>query len=146
MNRGPENTWGLVCQKQFSKAGTSNYTPQILWGVIIWPCSWYLLLAHMSLFLMQFSSFLVTQYVSFLAHWGRVMHTCVSKINHHRLRQWLGRRQAIIWTSARILLIRNSETNFSGIFSEIHTFSFKKMHLKMSSANWWQFYLGLSVF
>ena len=37
--------WGLVCRKQMRRAGTSNYTPQYLWGVITWPCTWYLLLA-----------------------------------------------------------------------------------------------------
>ena len=45
-----------------------------------------------------------------------------------------GRRQAIIWTNAGILLIQTLRTNFSEILSEIHTFLFKKMHLKMSSA------------
>ena len=30
---------GLVCQKQVSRAGTSNYIPQYLWDVIICPCS-----------------------------------------------------------------------------------------------------------
>ena len=43
-----------------------------------------------------------------------------------------GRRQAIIWTNAGILLIRTLETNFSEILSEIHTSSLK-MHLEMSS-------------
>ena len=46
------------------------------------------------------------------------------------------RRHAIIWTNAGILLIWTLGTNFSEILSEIHTFSFKKMHLKMSSAKW----------
>ena len=45
-----------------------------------------------------------------------------------------GRRRAIIWTNAGILLIGPLGTNFSEIFIEIHIFSFKKMHLKMSSA------------
>ena len=31
------------------------------------------------------------------------------------------------------------------ILIEMHTFSFKKMHLKMSSGNWWTFCLGLCV-
>ena len=56
-----------------------------------------------------------------------------------------GRRQAIIWTSAGILLIWTLGTNFSEILSEIHAFSFKKMHLKMSSAKWRPFCLGLNV-
>ena len=54
-----------------------------------------------------------------------------------------GRHQAIIWTNAGILLIRRLGTNFSEILSEIHTFSLKKMSLKMSSAKWRQFCLGL---
>ena len=40
-----------------------------------------------------------------------------------------GGRQAIIWTIAGILLIGPLGTNFSEILIEIHTFSFKKMHL-----------------
>ena len=40
------------------------------------------------------------------------------------------RRQAIIWTNAGILLIGPLGTNFSEILIGIHTFSFKKMHLK----------------
>ena len=44
-----------------------------------------------------------------------------------------GRRQAIIGTNAGILLIRTLGTNFSEILEEIHSFSFSKMHLKMSS-------------
>ena len=39
-------------------------------------------------------------------------------------------QQAIIWTSAGILLIRSLVTNFSEILIEIRIFSFKKMHLK----------------
>ena len=56
-----------------------------------------------------------------------------------------GRRQAIIWTNAGILLIGPLETNFSEILIGIQTFSFKKMHLKMSSAKWRPFRLGLNV-
>ena len=44
------------------------------------------------------------------------------------------RRQAIIGTNAGILLIRSLGTNFSEILIEIQSFWFKKMHLKMSSA------------
>ena len=55
-----------------------------------------------------------------------------------------GRRQAIIWTNAGILLIRTLGTNFSEILGEIHSFSFSKMHLKMSSAKWRLFGLGLN--
>ena len=42
------------------------------------------------------------------------------------------RRQAIIWTNVEILSIRPLGTNFSEISFEIHTFSFKKMHLERS--------------
>ena len=48
------NSWGelgdsgVLCQKQVSRAGTSNYIPGILWDVITCPCPWYLLLAEYS--------------------------------------------------------------------------------------------------
>ena len=45
-----------------------------------------------------------------------------------------GRHQAIIWTSAGILLIGPVGTNFNEILIEIDIFSVKKMHFKMSSA------------
>ena len=54
------------------------------------------------------------------------------------------RCQAIIWTNAGILLIRPLGTNFSEIVIEILTLSFKKMHLKMSSAKRRPFCLGLN--
>ena len=75
------------------------------------------------------------------------MHICVDKLtiigSDNGLS--LGRRQAIIWTNAGILLIRTLGTNFSEILSEIHAFSFKKMHLKMSSVKSRPFCLGLNV-
>ena len=40
------------------------------------------------------------------------------------------RHQAIIWTSAGILIIGTAETNFSESVSEIRAFPLKKMHLK----------------
>ena len=55
------------------------------------------------------------------------------------------RRQAIIWTNAGILLIGPLGTDFSEILIEIVTFSFNKMHLKMSSGKWRPFCLGLNV-
>ena len=54
------------------------------------------------------------------------------------------RRQAIIWTNARILLIAPLGTNFSNISIEFHTFPFKKILLNMS-AKWLPFCLGLNV-
>ena len=56
-----------------------------------------------------------------------------------------GRRQAITWTNVGILLIGPLGRNFSEMLIEIHTFSFKKIHLKMSSGKWRPFCLGLSV-
>ena len=46
-----------------------------------------------------------------------------------------GRYQAIIWTNAGILLIGSLGRNFSEILIQIHTFSFKKIHLQISSGN-----------
>ena len=72
-----------------------------------------------------------------LTHWGRVTHICVSKLTIIGSDNVLspGRRQAIIWTNAGILLIRTARSNFSEILGEIHSFSFSKMRLKMLSGN-----------
>ena len=55
------------------------------------------------------------------------------------------RRQAFILSNAGILLIGTLETNFIEVLSKFHTFSFKKMHLKMSSGQWRPFCLGHNV-
>ena len=82
-----------------------------------------------------------------LNHGGRVTHICVSKVtiigSDNGL--WPGRRQAIIWTNAGILLIGPLGTKLREILSEIYIFSLKKMHLKMSSGNRWRFCLSLNV-
>ena len=82
-----------------------------------------------------------------LTHWGRVTHICVSELTIIGSDNGLspGRRQAIIWTNAGILLFRPLGTNFSEILIEIHIFSFKKMHSKCSSAKWRPFCLGINV-
>ena len=72
-----------------------------------------------------------------LTHWGRVTHICVGKPTTIGSDNGLspGWRQAIIWTNAGILLIGPLGIKFSEILSEIITFSFNKMHLKMSLPN-----------
>ena len=82
-----------------------------------------------------------------LTHWGRVTHICVSKLTIIGSDNGLspGRRQAIFWTNAGILLIEPSGTNFSEIGIGIQTFSFKKLYLKMSSGKWRPSCLGLNV-
>ena len=81
-----------------------------------------------------------------LTHWGRVTHICVGKLTIIGSNNGLSpsRRQATIWTNAGIMLIGPLGTNFSEILSEIHAFSFNKMHLKVSSAKWRLFCLGLN--
>ena len=73
-----------------------------------------------------------------LTHWGWMTHICVSELTIIGSDNGLspGRRQAIIWTKDGILLIGPLGTNFSEILFGIQTFSFNKMHLKMSSARW----------
>ena len=82
-----------------------------------------------------------------LTHWGRVTHICVGNLTIIGSDNGLspGRRQAIIWTNAAILLIGPLGTNFSEILIEIDTYWFKKMWLKVSSAKWRPFCLGLNV-
>ena len=82
-----------------------------------------------------------------LTHWGRVTHICVSNLTIIASDDGLSpvRHQAIIWTNAVTLLIGSLGTNFSEIVIEIYRFSFKKLHLKMSSAKWRPTCLGLNV-
>ena len=86
-------------------------------------------------------------FLSFLTHWGRETHICVGKLTIIASDNGLspGRRQAIIWTNAGILLIGPLGTKVSEISIGIQTFSFKKMQLNMSSAKWRPFCLGLNV-
>ena len=82
-----------------------------------------------------------------LTHWCRTTHICVGKLTTIGSDNGLapGRPQAIIWNNAGLLLIEPLGTNFSEISIGIQTFSFKKMHLNMSSAKWRPFCLGLNV-
>ena len=82
-----------------------------------------------------------------LTHWGRVTHLCVSNQTIIGPDNGLspGRRQAIIWTNYESLLIGPLGTNFSEILIQIHTFSFKKMHFKLSSGKWRPFCPGPNV-
>ena len=72
--------------------------------------------------------------VSTLIDWGRMTHICVGNLAIIGSDNCLspGRRHAIIWTDAGILLIGPSETDFNEILIKNHTFSFKKIYLKMS--------------
>ena len=83
-----------------------------------------------------------------LTHWGRVTHVYASKlpIIGSDIGLSPGRRQAIIWTNAGILLIWPLWTNFNKTLIEIGIFSFKKMRLKESSTKWRSCCLGLNVF
>ena len=82
-----------------------------------------------------------------LTHWGWVTHKCIGNLTIIGPDNGLspGRHQAILWTNAGILLIGPCGTNFSEILIGIHTFSFKKIHLKISSAKWRPLCLGLNV-
>ena len=81
------------------------------------------------------------------ARWGRVAHICVCKLTIIGSDNGFspGRRQAIIWTNAGILFIAHFEANFCANLIQNCTFSFKKMHLKMSSGTWRPNCLGINV-
>ena len=88
-----------------------------------------------------------TGWLNELTHWGQVTHIYVGNLTIIGSDNGLspGRRQAIIWTNAGILLIGPLGTNFNETSIEIHTFSFKKIYLKLSSGKWRPFCLGLNV-
>ena len=81
-----------------------------------------------------------------LIHWGRVTHICVGNLTIIGSDNGLspGRRQAIIWTNDGILLLGPLGTKFNEIVLGIQIFSFKKVNLKLSSAKWRPFCLGLN--
>ena len=95
----------------------------------------------------QTQSYSIWQDFQVLTYWGRVTHICIGKLTNIGSDNGLlpGRHQAIIWTSAGILLIGPLGTNFSEILIGIQTFSFKEMYLKLSSAKRRPFCLGLDV-
>ena len=67
-------------------------------------------------------------YFDTLTHWGRVTHICVGNLTIIGSDNGLspGRRQAIIWANAGILLIGPLGTNLSEILVKIYIFSFRK--------------------
>ena len=73
----------------------------------------------------------------YLIHRGRVTHIYIGKLTIIGSDNGFspGRRQAIIWTNARILLIRPLGTNRE-ILVGIQTFSIKNIHFKMPFAKW----------
>ena len=83
-----------------------------------------------------------------LTHWGSIYaytHICVSRLTIIGSDNGLspGRHQAIIRTNDGVLLLWSLGTIFSEILIKSHIFSFKQMHLNMSPAKCWPFYLGL---
>ena len=74
-------------------------------------------------------------------------HICVGKLTIIGSDNGLsrGRRQAIIRTSAGILLIGPLGTTFSEILIVFNSFSFKKVRFKLSSGQWRPCCLGLNV-
>ena len=82
-----------------------------------------------------------------LTHWGRVTHICAGHLTIIGSDNGLtpGRHQAITWTNAGLLFIGLLGRNFSEILFRIQTFSFKKMHFKMTSAKWRPFCCVLNV-
>ena len=130
-----QGTWLKIGDRRKDRIGENE--PGVFWVTWLWD----ILSAKNGCHFASVSMFWKT-----LTHWGRVTHICVSKLTIIGSDNGLspGRRQAIIWTNAGILLIRTLGTNFSEILGEIHSFSFSKVHLKMSSAKWRPFGLGLN--
>ena len=83
-------------------------------------------------------NFTLTPWTRFseLTYWGWVTYTCTDNLTIIGSGNGLSpdRRQAITWTNDGILFIGPLGTNFGEILIKLHTFSFKKMHLKMLSA------------
>ena len=134
---------------QIQNLNVSRLVSQLLSYVLIreWRYSWNSANRRCSKYIWVIYNFIVYEGAAYLTHWRRVTHICVSKLTSIGSDNGLSpvRRQAIIWTNAWIFSIGPSGTNFSEILIEIHTFSFKKIHLKKSSGKWRPYCLGLNV-
>ena len=83
----------------------------------------------------------------FLTHWGLVTKYGLIDLVQHRsgngfLSIWC---QAITLTNVHLSTIGPQGTNFNEIWTKVRSFSFKKIHLKMSSAKCLPFCSGLNV-
>ena len=86
-------------------------------------------------------------YTQLAVNWGRTTHICIIKqpiigSDNGMSPGWC---QAIIWTNDGLLLNGPLGANFIEIWIKINTFSFKKMHLGVSSGKWQPFCLGLNA-
>ena len=90
---------------------------------------------------------IVTRILNSLTNWSRVTHICARKLtiigsdnglapDHH---------QVITWTNAGMCQLDSWEQTSGQSCSEFIHFSFKKMHLKLSSGKWQPFCLGQNV-
>ena len=81
-----------------------------------------------------------------LTHWGRVTHICVSNLTIIGSDNGLspGRRQAIIWPNAGILLIVTWGTNLQWNFNRNINIYIQEKAFKTSSAKWRLFSIGLN--
>ena len=125
------------------------------------------LLAHISTAAVPCAKFCIDHLLEFGWEWnkfsrklkrdGEILHkmdpctqsvnSCVGKLTSIGSDNGLSpvRRQAIIWTNARVLLIGPVWANFNEILVGVQIFPFRKMHLHMSSANLRPVCLGLNV-
>ena len=143
--------WSTFVQVMASCCQASNHYPSQCWpSDITWSEKLQKIITSQRKLEGDMDSFVVGPVLSdgpvLLTHWGRVTHICISKLTIIGSDNGLspGRRQAIIWTNAGILLIQILGTNFSEILGKIHSFSFKKMHLEMLSAKGCLFNLDLN--
>ena len=87
--------------------------------------------AHYDVTLIWPSLHVILNRFIFSTNWGRVTHICVSNVTIIDSDNGLapGRGQAIIWTDARILLIRTWGTNFSEILRSQNSYIFIQENL-----------------
>ena len=159
------HTWSSILQHMISWHGYAFYITGPLWGestsdwwspfpkgqyiqsfVFIVVCAWTSCWTWSSCWWLEMPWHLCDITVKNWRNWLKFnssppsAHICVSKLGSIASGNGLSpvRHQAITWTHADLLSIRPLETNFSEIWIKIPNFSFKKMHLKMSSAQKWR--------
>ena len=90
-----------MCQRQVSRAGTSNYIPQYLWDVITCSCPWHLLQANNSTYLTKKMSQVLDllHFLCCLIH-VNLGHICLLQVNFgHICQGYFTGTGGIIWLS-----------------------------------------------
>ena len=115
------------CRRMLTLSFVFHYVQQDLLYIVVQKHTWLYIYLYIYIYCITWRSNSVLVLIG-LTHWGQVTHISVSKLTIICSDNGFSpdRRQAIIWTSARILLNGPLGIKFSDIVIEIHAFHSQK--------------------